>query len=138
MPRSGVWSVLLDVLEARATHRTPASLRQQWKGDWFVQPCYVDQRSLHELDGHRLAAASAFEAVELSPVAPLGMCSAVALASQNKIVSTARGTEVASDPTNVLALECARRLRDEGAPHVRLATSHRRVTPNSQSASLPR
>ena len=59
-----------------------------------------------------LAAAEQFEAVELSPLAPLGVCSVVGLASQNKIVSALRGTEVVSDPTNVLALECARRLRD--------------------------
>jgi hypothetical protein len=119
--------VLLGVLEARATRRTTASLREQWGKDRFVQPCYVDQRSLHEVEGHLLAAATAFEAVELSPLAPLGVCSAVALASQNKIVSTARGTEVVSDPTNVLALECARRLKADGGLHVRLASSHRCV-----------
>jgi hypothetical protein len=127
VPASEVWSLLLGVLEARARQRTPASLREQWKGDRFVQPCALDQRLLHELDGHLLAAASAFEAVELSPVAPLGVCSAIALASQNKIVSTARGTEVVSDPTNILALECARRLREDSSLHVRLATSHRCV-----------
>jgi hypothetical protein len=66
-------------------------------------------------------------AVELSPLAPLGVCSSVALASQNKIVSTARGTEVTSDPTNVLALECARRLQEDSGLHVRLASSHRCV-----------
>ena len=127
LPASKLWSVLLDVLEARARSRTPASLREQWTKDRFVQPCYVDQRTLHEVDGHLLAAATAFEAVELSPLAPLGVCSAVALASQNKIVSTARGTEVISDPTNVLALECARRLKENGSLHVRLASSHRCV-----------
>jgi hypothetical protein len=127
MPASEVWTALMGVLETRASRRTPASLREQWKNDRFVQPCNLDQRSLHELDGHLLANASAFEGVELSPVAPLGVCSAIALASQNKIVSTARGTEVVSDPTNVLALECARRLREEPAVHVRLATSHRCV-----------
>lgn len=127
LPASKLWTVLLGVLEARATNRTPASLREQWTKDRFVQPCYVDQRSLHEVDGHLLAAATAFEAVELSPLAPLGVCSAVALASQNKIVSTARGTEVISDPTNVLALECARRLKEDSSLHVRLASSHRCV-----------
>lgn len=127
LPASRLWSVLLGVLEARATHRTTASLREQWGKDRFVQPCYVEQRLLHEVDGHLLAAAMAFEAVELSPLAPLGVCSSVALTSQNKIVSTARGTEVVSDPTNVLALECARRLKEDGGLHIRLASSHRCV-----------
>ena len=127
LPASEVWSLLLGVLEERARVRTPANLCEQWKNDRFVQPCYVDQRTLHELDGHLLAAASHFESVELSPVAPLGVSSAVALASQNKIVSTVRGTEVVSDPTNVLALECARRLREDSTVLVRLVTSHRCV-----------
>lgn len=124
---SRLWSVLLGVLEARALSRSAGSLKEQWGQDRFVQPCYVDQRSLHEVDGHLLAVAKAFEAVELSPLAPLDVCSTVALASQNKIVSTIRGTEVVSDPTNVLALECARRLKQDGGLQVRLATSHRCV-----------
>jgi hypothetical protein len=127
LPASRLWSVLLGVLEARASRRTTANLREQWGTDRFVQPCYIDQRSLHEVDGHLFAAATAFEAVELSPLAPLGVCAAVALASQNKIVSTARGTEVVSDPTNVLALECAKRLKEDSGLHIRLASSHRCV-----------
>lgn len=110
LPASEVWSLLMGVLEERARARTPASLREQWRRDRFVQPCAVDQRTLLEMDAHLFAAAAEFEAIELSPLAPLGACASMALASQNKIVSTARGTEVVSDPTNVLALECAGRL----------------------------
>jgi len=121
---SELWSLLLGVLESRARARTPANLREQWKQDRFVQPCAIDQRALLELDRHLFTAAADFQAIELSPVAPLGVCLSMAPASQNKIVSTARGTEVVSDPTNVLALECASRLADSTAP-VRLATSHR-------------
>jgi hypothetical protein len=125
LPASQVWSLLMGVLEERARARTPVSLREQWRQDRFVQPCVVDQRALLEVDGHLFAAAAPFEAIELSPVAPLGVCAAIALASQNKIISTARGTEVVSDPTNVLALECARRLGAGEVGTVRLATSHR-------------
>lgn len=122
-----LWSLLLSVLEQRAAQRTPALVRQQWESDRFVQPCQVNQRTLNELDSHLLAAAAAFEALELSPLAPLATCSTVALTSQNRIVSTARGTEVVSDPTNVLALECARRLREAPAAEIKLTTSHRCV-----------
>lgn len=127
MAATELWSLLLAVLEQRAAQRSPAKVRQQWENDRFVQPCAVDQRTLNELDSHLLAAAADFEALELSPVAPLASCSAVALASQNKIVSTVRGTEVVSDPTNVLALECARRLREAPGALVKLTTSHRCV-----------
>jgi hypothetical protein len=36
-------------------------------------------------------------------VTPLGTCHVVAPVSQNRVVSTVRGTEVVSDSTNVLA-----------------------------------
>ena len=124
---SELWSLLLDVAEQRAAQRSAASLLQQWGKDRFVDPAYIDQRTLNELDRHLLAAAADFEALELSPLAPLGSCSAIALASQNKIVSTVRGTEVVSDPTNSLALESASRLRSDAAQVIKLATSHRCV-----------
>ena len=127
LPASRLWSLLLEVAEARAARRRPADLVEQWDRDRFVQPALVDQRSLVEVDRHLLAAASAFESIELSPVAPLGVCSSMGHASQNKVLSTLRGTEVVSDPTNVLALECAGRLRRNAATTVRLATSHRCV-----------
>jgi hypothetical protein len=127
LPASRLWSLLLEVSEARAAARRPAELMEQWDRDRFVQPALVDQRSLVEVDRHLLAAASAFESMELSPVAPLGVCSLMGHASQNKVLSALRGTEVVSDPTNVMALECARRLRLDPATVVRLATAHRCV-----------
>lgn len=127
LPPNELWSLLLGVLEKRAARRTPAMVRQQWENDRFVQPAAIDQRTLNHLDSHLLAEASAFEALELSPLAPLGACSSVALTSQNRIVSTARGTEVVADPTNVLALECAKRLRVAPDAVVKLTTSHRCV-----------
>jgi hypothetical protein len=124
---SELWSLLLGVAEQRAAQRSAAHVQRQWENDRFVCPSYVDQRTLNQLDGHLLAVASAFEALELSPLAPLGSCSAIALASQNKIVSTFRGTEVVSDPTNLLALESARRLRKNVRETVKLTTNHRCV-----------
>ena len=127
LPASRLWSLLLEVAEARAAARRSAELVGQWDRDRFVQPAIVDQRSLVEVDGHLLGATPAFESIELSPVAPLGVCTIMGHASQNKVLSALRGTEVVSDPTNVLALECARRLRRDPATVVRLATSHRCV-----------
>jgi hypothetical protein len=127
LPPSQLWSLLLSIAEQRAAQRTPSNVQQQWERDRFVCPAYTDQRTLNELDGHLLHAASAFEALELSPLAPLGSCSAIGLASQNKVVSTIRGTEVVADPTNLLALESAQRLRKDASQIIRLATNHRCV-----------
>jgi hypothetical protein len=124
---SELWSLLLGVMEQRSRVRSPTAVRQQWESDRFVHPAPVDQRTLHALDGHLLAVAKDFEALELSPLAPLATCSSVALTSQNRSVSTVRGTEVVSDPTNVLALESAQRLRVDPGRIVRLATCHRCV-----------
>lgn len=127
MAASEVWSLLLSAMRERAEHRTASALAQQWENDRFVQLSYIDQRTLLDLDSHLLAAAHGFEAVELSPLAPLGTSSSVALTTQNRVVSTVRGTEVVSDPTNVLALESARRLREDQTRIVRFCTSHRCV-----------
>jgi hypothetical protein len=122
---SELWSLLLGVMERRARQKKPAALLEQWSRDRFVQPSMIDQRTLNALDAHLLATAAEFEALELAPLAPLGTCSAMGLTSQNKVVSTARGTEVVSDPTNVLALESVRRLRETPHAEIKLATSHR-------------
>lgn len=131
---SRLWSLLLDVAEARAVRRLPAELMEQWDRDRFVQPGIADPRTIIDVDGNLLRAASAFESIELSPVAPLGACATMGHASQNKVLSALRGTEVVSDPTNVMALECARRLRRDPAAIVRLATSHRCV----RAQAIPR
>jgi hypothetical protein len=126
LPASQLWSLLLKVMEARARRPAP-HIVAQWERDGFTAPAAADQRLLVELDRALLAAAPQFEAIELSPLAPLGACSAIALTSQNRVVSALRGCEVVSDPTNVMALECARRLKPSGTGLVRLATAHRCV-----------
>jgi hypothetical protein len=134
LPATELWSLLLSVAEQRATARSPAKLLQQYQQDRFVTPALVDPRTQLELDTQLFAAAEGFEAVELSPLAPLGVCSAIAPTSQNRVVATVRGTEVVSDPTNVLALESAKRLRVDPAAVVKLATSHRCV----RAQAIPR
>jgi hypothetical protein len=63
LPASRLWSLLLEVAEARAASRRPADLVEQWDRDRFVQPGIVDQRSLVEVDRHLLAAAASFESM---------------------------------------------------------------------------
>ena len=92
-----------------------------------MRPSACDPRPLAELEArlwrllpHR------FAGVELSPVAPLGTCSAVAPVDEHRVVSTVRGSEVLSDPTNALAVEAAvRRREQEVAGRVDLAACHR-------------
>src|SRR6186997_3202064 len=122
---SDLHSVLLEVMQHRARSRTPADVLGQYLRDGFCAPAAIDLRTSHEVDGHLLAAADGFEALDLSPVAPLGVSSAVAQTGQHRVLSALRMTEIVSDPTNVLALECARRLRADHQSPVHLATSLR-------------
>lgn len=122
---SELQSLLLAVMERRAAARAPKDVVAQYARDRFCAPSAVSLRALHAVDGALLEAAEGFEAIDLSPLAPLGVCSSVAPTHQNRVVSALRGTEVVSDPTNVLALECARRLASGSDVH--LATSQRVV-----------
>jgi hypothetical protein len=124
---SDVWSLMMEISSQRAAQRRPNDVSQQWSRDPFVTPALVDQRTLRRVERVLHDTASTFEAIELSPLAPFGVCTALAPASQNKIVSTMRGTEVVSDPTNVMALVCAERLRDDAEAQVRICTSQRVV-----------
>lgn len=121
---SELQSVLLEVMQHRASARSPADVLTQYRGDAFCRPSPIDQRTSVAIDGHLLAAAAGFEAIELSPVAPLAACSSVAPTAQHRVLSALRSTEIVADPTNVLALECALRLGASAAP-VHLATSQR-------------
>jgi hypothetical protein len=124
---SELQSVLLDVSRERAAKVTPARLLQRWQQDRFVRPSTVDPRQLARTQQYlwdRLP--EKFAGVELSPVTPLGTSSAMATINQHQVLSTIRGTEVASDPTNELAIEAAVRRR-AGQARVDLATCQRVV-----------
>jgi hypothetical protein len=124
---SELQSLLLEVLHARTLARSANELVAQYGRDPFCVPAAVDLRAMLAIDSHLMMAAELFEAVELSPVAPMGTCSVVGPTHQNRVLSALRATEVVSDPTNVLALECALRLRARPEVAVHLATSHRVV-----------
>ncbi len=121
---SELQSVLLEVMQRRAAARAPAEVLAQYQRDPFCRPAPIDQRTSVAIDGHLLAAAAEFAAIELSPVAPLATCSSMGRSSQNRVLSALRAAEIVADPTNVLALECATRLK-AGAAEAHLATSQR-------------
>lgn len=118
--------MLIEEMAQRAAGRSPHEVLAQYRRDRFVSPGLVDLRTSLAIDAHMLEAARDFEAIELSPVTPLGTCTSVAVTTQNRVLSALRATEVVSDPTNVMALEIAARwktvVRDQ-----HLATSMRVV-----------
>jgi hypothetical protein len=125
-------SLLLEVYARRAKRRDPKVLLQDHLSNRFTQPSTYDP--IHLLEWDRIAYSKlprVFRPLELSPVCPFGAASVLSPISQDWIVSTTRNTEVVADSTNVLALECAVRRREQKnfstghAAPVHLASSHR-------------
>ena len=136
-------SLLLSVAQARAGAVTPTRLLRRWREDRFVRPSAYDPRRVAEVEARIWGLVpERFAGVELSPVAPLGTASALSPVPQNNVVTTMRGTEVLSDPTNALAIEAADRRRADARADARVdvAACHRvlrgqRSAPGASSTS---
>ena len=126
---------LLELFRKRSAELAPVDVLRQYEHDRFVRPAPLDPTRRGDVE--RLAFSllpDDFERVELSPLAPLGTTAVLGGLSQDWAVATARGTEVLSDVTNVLALEAAarrRRSRDE----VNLAASARVTRPQAPACA---
>jgi hypothetical protein len=127
-------SLLLHVQRTRALEVTPDRLLRRYIEDRFVRPAKSNPVLIAKFEQAAYAALpDGYETLELSPLCPLGTCSAIATVDQNKIVSTVRNSEVVSDATNVLALESALRRKDrlkrnpKSIDLVKLVCSHRLV-----------
>ena len=125
-------SLLLEIYSRRAKKREPKVLLEDHVSNRFTRPSASSPRRLLEWD--RIAFSllpKVFQPIELSPVCPLGTVSVLSPISQDWTVSTSRNTEVVADSTNVLAIECAVRRREQRsffsgkADPVHLASSHR-------------
>jgi hypothetical protein len=135
-------SLLLEVYRRRARRVSARELLARYAENRFTQPSPLDPASVASLELHAWALLPAgYQAIELSPVCPLGTHSAIATVDQNKVITTVRNTEVVADCTNVLVLEAARRRRrlrqDPGTrlETVRLAASQRLV--RAQAFTIP-
>jgi len=125
-------SLLLEVYRIRSSRTQPSAVLSDYASNRFVQLSAVSPISL--LRWEQIAFSHLpheFTPVALSPVCPFGTNSVVAPVDQNWAVTTARNTEVVSDSTNVLALECSVRRREllrvnpKSSDPVHLAASHR-------------
>jgi hypothetical protein len=112
MAPTDLQSLMLEVARRRAAAVSPPEVLGAYERDRFSRPAVVDGAAVAAFEHLAWSLLPAgYDAVELSPVCPLGTNSALATVDQNRVVSTVRGTEVVSDSTNVLALECAVRRR---------------------------
>jgi hypothetical protein len=125
-------SLMLEVYRRRSRQRRPSAILSDYRQNRFVRPAAVSPLDLMEWEQLAFSLLPPdYQPITLSPVCPLGTNAGVARVDQNWAVSTCRNTEVISDSTNVLALECAVRRREmlrlspKSGEQVHLATSHR-------------
>ena len=132
LPASDLQSLLIAVFEKKAGQISVDKLYRNYVQNPYVLPSDVNARIALQFDlliNDLLP--QKMTMLELSPLSPLGTCAAIATVSQNKIVSTIRNTEVVSDATNLMTLECARRRKmllkeyTKSTEVVRLCSSHR-------------
>ena len=125
-------SLLLDVYRRVVRRRPAAAFLADYTGNRFVRPSSIPPARYVEWERVALSVLpTGFEAIELSPVCPLGASAFMAGLEQDRVVTTIRNTEVVSDSTNILALEAAVRRRAlkandaRSSQPVHLAASHR-------------
>ena len=103
---SDLHSLLLAVLKRRVGKVEPSRLVE---ASSVSKACDLDARLMNRVESIAYGQAEEFDAVELSPVVPLGSVARLAQLDQGNVLSTIRGFECASDPTIGMALECVRR-----------------------------
>jgi hypothetical protein len=118
-------------MRIRAEATSASDVMRRFEHDRFTGPVPVDVDRMRRTEAAILASLpSGTEIVALSPVVPLGTHHALGRVDPRWTVATVRGTEVAADPTDGLALVAAARRRNlvrdaRGGEVVRLAASQR-------------
>jgi hypothetical protein len=132
LPGADLTTLLLEVFRRRAAATSAPEVLRRYRTDRFVSPAAVDFAAIRRAEDAMLAAfRPGFDVLGLAPVLPLGTHTATGDVDPRNVIATIRGTEVAADPTNGLALEAAvrrRRLLDaepRSAEPVRLAAAQR-------------
>lgn len=139
LPPRDLNSLLLHLFAARASAATPRDLLERYERAGLFKPSFANPRVSARFLDAAFEAAEGFEAVELSPMAPLGAGALLSGVHPNNVLSASRGAEVLADPTLAMALECALRRRAGADGVVRLCASQRvvRMQPVPVAGLLP-
>lgn len=108
-------SILIKSFRERSEALKPDEVLKEYKNkNEFYGPSDLDQRSIHDFNSNFFSVLPEdFFALELSPISPLGLNSTVTNLSQDLTLATIRGSEVVGDPTSALAIEAAKKRRQD-------------------------
>ena len=127
LPPTDLQSLMLHVYRKRSAKRSPSEILAQYERALMLKPSTADPRAVIEVERLALESATAFEAVDLAPIAPLGVNQVFGRIDQNNCLATVRNAEVMADPTTAKALECARRRRAGVSGTIRLCSRSRQL-----------
>lgn len=113
LPKQDLNSLLLELFKRQTYTFTPTDILKSYHSNRFAAASEVDPASFHFLEANLLSVAKKndIETILLSPSAPLGSCSSFGYVDQYNVVSAVRGTENLSDPSNMLAIIIADKLK---------------------------
>ena len=115
LSKSDLNSLLLRVFQEQTNETSPAGMLKAFQTNRFSVPSEIDPVKYHNYEAELLLLAQQMEicTMLLSPSAPLGSCSAFGCVDQNNVVSGLRGVEILADPTNMLAIIIAEKLKEK-------------------------
>ena len=110
-------SLMLDIFQSRANKTTATGMVKAFQFNRFSVPSELDPVAYHILEAEFLSVAQklVIKPVLLSPAAPFASSSVFGCVDQNNVVSAGRGTEILSDPTNMLSVIIAEQLKTKKA-----------------------
>ena len=117
----------MDIFEHRANNVSPSVLLKNYKSKHnLYEPSKIDPRVYNEINSVFFDTVSGdFECIELSPICPFGLNASLTNTNQNNVLSSVRNSEVISDSSISMALECAYRIKELNTSPINLASSTR-------------
>lgn len=126
MPGEKLQALLIALYDERAKELKPKDILRQVRESRFLEPSVIPLKEFNSFDGSAIEMLEDdVEAIELSPVGPLGSTSVLSQISQKNIITTSRNNEVLSDASPLLAIEYEKRRKEGVTNPVHLFTSHR-------------
>lgn len=106
-------SMLLELYRTRAERITANDLMKSVQTNRYSLPSALNPAEYYKLQAELLSEAEkqGLEGVLLSPAALLGSCSVFGCVNQKNVLSAGKGTEMLSDPTNMLAIIISDRIK---------------------------
>ena len=106
-------SLLLELFRTRTAKFEPGDLLRYYKTTRYALPSGLNPAAYRGFEAMLLGAAEeqGIRGILLSPAALLGSCSVFGCVDQNNVLSAGKGTELLSDPTNMLAVILADQLK---------------------------